>query len=134
MQELTKRKRVILEALDEQIEELETKLKRYQPYFDELNQLKRTRATLLDERRMTSGGGRAHAQLSMETVIQDLRDNGPSSPTEIAERVGVNDTIVRSHLNRYRDRRYATNGDGNWRLIGEQNTDEDEGEDEGEED
>jgi hypothetical protein len=48
-------------------------------------------------------------------------------------------TIVRSHLNRYKDRRYASNGDGRWRLIGEAAAgkvavDGDEDEDEGEED
>jgi hypothetical protein len=119
MEKLSTRKRAVLELLDEQIEELETKLKKYQPFFDELNQLKRTRATLLDERRVTGGGGRASAQLTLEQVIQDLRDNGPSTPVEIGERLHVDNTIVRSHLNRYKDRRYEANGDGNWRLIGE---------------
>jgi hypothetical protein len=119
MEKLTKRKRSVLDVLDEQIAELEEKLAKYQPYFDELNNLKRTRATLLDEKRTTSGGGRANAQLTMEQMIQDLRDNGPSTAVESANRLGVNVTIVRSHLNRYKDRRYAANGDGKWRLIGE---------------
>jgi hypothetical protein len=126
-------------VLDAQIEELEEKLVKYQPYFDELNALKRTRATLLDEKRVTSGGGRANAQLTLEQMIQDLRDNGPSTAVESANRLGVDVTIVRSHLNRYKDRRYASNGDGRWRLIGEAAAgkvavDGDEDEDEGEED
>jgi transcriptional regulator GlxA family with amidase domain len=122
----------VLDALDEQIEELEERLKKAQPMIDELNSLKRTRATLLDERRVTSGGGRANAQLSLEQVIQDIRDNGPSTAAEIADRVHVDATIVRSHLHRYKDRRYAQNGDGNWRLIGEDTADEDEGEEDDE--
>ncbi len=126
MEKLTSRKRAVLDLLDEQIETLEEKLKKVIPLIDELNSLKRTRATLLDEKRVTGGGGRANAQLSLEQVIQDLRDNGPSTPTEIAERVHVDQTIVRSHLNRYKDRRYAANGDGKWRLIGEQDGDDDE--------
>ena len=126
MDAITKRKRAVLEILDEQIEDLEERLKKAQPLIDELAALKRTRATLLDERRVTGGGGRRDAQLNMEQVIQDLRDNGASTPAEIAERVHVDVTIVRSHLNRYKDRRYATNGDGNWRLIGESTEDTDE--------
>ena len=119
VEKLSKRKRVVLDALDAEINELEEKLAKYQPYFDELNALKRTRATLLDEKRVTSGGGRANAQLTLEQMIQDLRDNGPSTAVESANRLGVDVTIVRSHLNRYKDRRYAANGDGRWRLIGE---------------
>jgi hypothetical protein len=133
MEQLTKRKRAVLDILDAEIDELEEKLKKAQPLIDELNALKRTRATLLDERRPTGGGGRRNAQLTLEQVIQDLRDNGPSTPPEIAGRVHVDVTIVRSHLNRYKDRRYAVNGDGNWRLIGEDVTDEMSDEDEGEE-
>jgi hypothetical protein len=134
MEKLTKRKRSVLDVLDEQIAELEEKLAKYQPYFDELNNLKRTRATLLDEKRVTSGGGRANAQLTMEQMIQDLRDNGPSTAVESANRLGVNVTIVRSHLNRYKDRRYAANGDGRWRLIGEGAVADSDDSDEGEED
>jgi hypothetical protein len=111
-------------VIDEQIEELEEKLKKAQPMIDELNKLKRTRATLLDERRTTSGGGRANAQLTMETMIHDLRTNGPSTPQEAADRLGISVTIVRSHLNRYADERYEKVEDGKWRLIG--NDDESE--------
>lgn len=124
MEKVSDRKQAVLDVLDEQIETLEAKLKKYQPYFDELNALKRTRATLLDERRPTGGGGRANAQLTMEQVIHDLKQNGPSTPVEIAGRLHVADHIVRSHLNRHADSRYRKNGDGNWSLIGE--TDEEE--------
>ena len=129
MEKISSRKRAVLDLLDEQIELLEEKLKKVQPIIDELNSLKRSRAALLDERRATGGGGRANAQLTLEQVIQDLRDNGPSTAVEIAERLHVDNTIVRSHLNRYKDRRYAINGDGNWRLIGEDAGDEEEEED-----
>jgi acetylornithine deacetylase/succinyl-diaminopimelate desuccinylase-like protein len=128
MEQVTRRKQIVLDALDSQIEELEDKLRKAQPMIDELNQLKRTRATLLDERRPTGGGGRTNAMLSMETMILDMRTNGPSTPQEIADRLGVNVTVVRSHLNRYRDQRYAANGDGKWRLIGENTEEEDDGE------
>jgi hypothetical protein len=132
MEKVTRRKQTFLDVLDEQIEELEEKLKKAQPLIDELAALKRTRATLLDERRPTGGGGRGNTMLTMETMIHHLRENGPQTPQEAADELGVPVTVVRSHFNRYRDQRYAANGDGKWRLIGEAvetDTDE-EGDDE----
>jgi hypothetical protein len=126
METVTKRKQIILDALDEQIEDLEERLKKAQPMIDELASLRRTRATLLDERRPTGGGGRANAQLSMETVIQHLKANGPSTPLQVAEAAGVNATIARSHFNRYADVRYRKNGNGTWSLIGESTEEEDD--------
>lgn len=124
MEKLSNRKSAILEVLDEQIEELEEKLRKAQPFIDELSQLKRTRATLLSERTTTGGIG-SRTRLTMETVIHALRsnENGAMTPGEIAEKVGVDPTIVRSHLNRYADTRYRKEDDG-WVLIGEQDEEE----------
>lgn len=119
MERITKRKQIVLDVIDEQIEELETKLAKYQPYFDELQSLRATRARLLDERSTTSGGGRNGSRLSMETVILDLRTNGASTAPDIAKRVGVEASTVRSHLNRHKDVRYRQDDDGEWELIGE---------------
>lgn len=119
MEKVTRRKQAVLDVIDEQIADLEVKLAKAQPMINELAVLRATRAKLLDERSTTSGGGRRNAQLTMETMIHDLRENGPSSPPDIAQRVGVDATIVRSHLNRHKDVRYRMNGDGMWHLIGE---------------
>jgi hypothetical protein len=122
MEKVSTRKSAVLEVLDEQIELLEKKLVKVQPLVDELNQLKKTRATLLSERTTTGGlGGRT--RLNMESVIHALRenDNDPMTPSEIASAIGTDDTVVRSHLNRHADVRYRKNGDGKWHLIGEDN-------------
>jgi hypothetical protein len=129
MEKVTKRAQTVLDVIDEQIEELEEKLKKAQPMIDELAKLRRTRATLLDERRPTGGGGRRGTMLSLESVIHYLRENGPSTPQDVATALGVDSTVVRSHFNRYNDSRYAkNNGDGTWRLIGEtdDNTEDEE--------
>lgn len=120
MEKLTPRKQAVLDVLDEQIEELEEKLKKAQPLIDDLNSLRATRARLLDERSTTSGAGRNGSRLSMETVIHDLRENGASSVPDIAKRVGVDPSIVRSHLNRHKEVRYRQDEDGDWELIGEE--------------
>ena len=119
MEKVTKRKQAVLDVIDEQIADLEERLAKAQPMINELAVLRATRAKLLDERSTTSGGGRRNAQLTMETMIHDLRENGPSTPPDIAQRVGVDATIVRSHLNRHKDVRYRMNGDNLWHLIGE---------------
>lgn len=124
MEKLSTRKKAILAVLDEEIEELEEKLRKAQPLIDELNQLKKTRATLLSERTTTGGVGRK-AQLTMEMAIHAFREHGDMTANQLAERTGVNATIARSHLNRYRDQRYmqdgdAENGEAIWRLIGDE--------------
>jgi hypothetical protein len=127
MEKVTKRQSAVLEVLDEQIEELEEKLKKAQPLIDELTRLKRTRATLLSERSVT-GSISGRTRLTMEEVIHAFRtnDNDPMTPAELATAIGTDVTVVRSHLNRHADVRYRKNGDGAWHLIGEdENLEED---------
>ena len=60
MRKLSPREKTILEVLDEEIAELEQKLQKVQPLFDELGRLRKARATMLDERSTTGsprGGG-----------------------------------------------------------------------------
>lgn len=135
MEKLTKVQRKLLEAIDAEIEGIEEKLAPYQKYIAELNRLKATRRVLLDERRSTSGGGGKGSKLSMEEVIQYLRDNGPSSAIEIAEGLSVESNVVRAHLSRHKDTRYEQGPDKDWWLIGEPlPKDEDEEEEEEEDD
>ena len=123
MEKVSARKNAVLDVLDEQIDELTQKLAKFQPYIDELNQLKKTRATLLSERTTTGAVG-SRTRLNMESVVHALRENenNPMTPQEIADSVGVDVTVVRSHLNRYKDQRYEKDGEG-WTLIGEDEDD-----------
>src|SRR5262245_37810323 len=118
MEKVSPRKSRVLEALDEEIHALEEKLSKFQPYIDELNQLKKTRATLLSERTTTGSIG-SRTKLNMESVVHALteNENEPMSAADIATAVGVDVTVVRSHLNRFKDQRYEKDGDG-WILIG----------------
>lgn len=124
MEPVSKRKQVVLDAIDEQIAALEEKLAKAQPLINELNALKASRRALLSERGTTSGGGNPTTQLTMEEVIAFLRENGPSTPQEISEGLSVAGTIVRSHLSRGRGTRYERNEDGEWYLIGEEDEEE----------
>lgn len=123
MEKLSDRKTRILEALDEEISELEQKLKKVQPLIDELNQLRRTRATLLSER--TTTGSVGGARITMESVIHALKEGESMTVAELAAALGQNDTAVRSHLNRHKDVRYRKVGD-EWALIGEDSDEEED--------
>lgn len=128
MEKVTARKTRILDVLDGEIKELETKLAKAQPMIDELAQLRRTRATLLSERSVT-GGVRAGTKITMEQVIHEMTEaDAPIAATDLAVELGVDASVVRSHLNRYRDERYRKEGD-NWVLIGALKEDEEEDED-----
>ena len=127
MEKVTPRQQRVLDALDEEISDLEAKLAKYQPYFDELTKLKRTRMTLLSERSVT-GAIRNGTRLTMETVIQAFRDADEEqlSVGELAQTLGVDETVVRSHLNRYKDERYRSPSRGIWELIGNDNTEDED--------
>jgi hypothetical protein len=121
MEKISKRQQSVLDVLDQEIEELADKLKKVQPLIDELARLKRTRATLLNERG-TTGKISNGTRLTMEEVVHALREMGGSAtPNDLAERLTVDDNIVRSHLNRHKDSRYEKLADGQWRLMGENN-------------
>lgn len=124
MDQISKRQSAVLEVLDEQIEALEKRLTKVQPLINELNQLKQTRRVLLSEKGNTSGGGRSGVQLTQEQVIHFLRENGPSTPQQIADGCGVANTVVRSHLSRHKDTTYNYDPEDKlWSYMGE---DEDE--------
>lgn len=135
MQKLSKRKKAVLAVLDEEIEELEAKLAKFQPHIDELAQLKRARATLLSER-STTGAVSSATMLTMEMMVNFFRehDNEWAQPQEIADHFGIRAGVVRSHLSRGKDTRYAHDPDQGWCLIGEQPDKEDDDEEDDEDD
>jgi len=126
MEKVSKRQQAVLDVLDEEIRELQEKLTKVQPLIDELARLKRTRATLLNERG-TTGKISNGTRLTMEEVIVALREmGGEATPNDLAERLAVDDNTVRSHLNRHKNSRYEKNDDGTWALIGEESSDDEE--------
>lgn len=108
-------KQTVLNALDEQIAQLETKLERYRPLLDELAQLKRARAALVGER---LGPGR-RGTLDTAALTDALEASSePLTAVELAETIGADANVVRSHLNRSLGSRYRKEGRG-WVIIRE---------------
>ncbi len=113
MAKLTPRTQVVLDALDEQIAEVESKLAKYRPLVDELAQLKRTRASLLGERAPAGRRG----TLNVDGLVGALRaSNEPLTPVELAAKIGADANAVRAHLNRNVTGRYRKEGRG-WMLV-----------------
>lgn len=108
-------KQAVLNALDEQIGELESQLDEYRPLLDELAQLKRARATLLGERIPVGRRGTLDAA-TLAGIMEASKE--PLTPVEIAEQLGADANTVRSHLNRNLGTRYRKEGRG-WIQIGE---------------
>jgi hypothetical protein len=126
MQKVSRRQQSVLDVLDEEIRDLSEKLAKVQPMIDELARLKRTRATLLNERG-TTGNISNGTRLTMEEVVAALREmGGAAAPIPLANQLSVDVNTVRSHLNRHKDSRYAKLPDGTWELIGEGAIDNDE--------
>jgi hypothetical protein len=135
MDAITETQQAVLDVLDEHINKLERRLAKVQPLIDELNKLKQTRMTLLSVRGVTSGGVRNGTKLTMESVIQAMRDHDETTVNaiQLSQVLGVDPTVIRSHLNRYKDERYEQVSRGEWRLIGENTEDASEDEDEDDE-
>ena len=128
MDEVSAEAQAVLDVLDEQIEKLEKKLAKVQPFINRLNKLKQTRRVLLDEKGTTGGRGNAgRAQLTQEEVIVVMKDRPDGvTPAHISERLGVDGTIVRSHLNRHKDTTYERNDEGLWVYIGAEGDEDDD--------
>lgn len=109
----------VLDVIDERIAALEKKLERAQPLVDELNRLRQTRRTLLNEKSATSGPGHSGPRLTMEEVVHFLQENGPSSAQDISTALGFPSHTVRSHLSRGKGTRYANVDNGTWALTEE---------------
>jgi DNA-binding transcriptional ArsR family regulator len=63
----------------------------------------------------------------MEQVVHAMRENGDEMTAgQIAEAIGADQTVVRSHLNRHKDTRYRKVNGNEWALIGEDDEDDDE--------
>jgi DNA-binding transcriptional ArsR family regulator len=101
-----------VEALDEQLDVLEEMLKPYERIKERADRIRAARRALLGGTRTTGEGG---TKLRMEDVTAFLRDNPGSTPGVIAEKFGVTQNTVSSHLYRGKGQRYLSK-DGNWYL------------------
>lgn len=111
-----------VDALDEQIQELERKLQVFIPVNEKLNRLRAARRALLGVgSRTTANAGNKVTQDEVAQAMNDSEDEGVSV-SWIAEKIGTTEAVVRGHLNRNKER-FLKNGNGLWSVN---NPEEDE--------
>lgn len=87
--------------IDEAIESLEKRMRPYEQLNAKKQQLLSARRALLGGNRTTGAGG---TRLTMDDVVGFLKEHPGSSPSNIAERFGVSQTTVSSHIYRNKSR------------------------------
>lgn len=88
-------------AVDEALEGVQKRLKKYEKLIDAKNKLLAARRALLGGNRTTGEGG---TRMTLDDVLGYLKEHPGSVPSAVAERFGVPQTTVSSHLYRNKDR------------------------------
>lgn len=112
--------RKIVESIEEELEAIEKKLRKYDPLIQQRTKLQAARRALLNERSATGGGG--GRGLSQAEVVDYMREHSDEEGVagftvyDIAKGLGVTEAVVRGHLNRGKDERFEKAADNKWDL------------------
>lgn len=99
-----------IEVLDEQLAVVEEMLRPYEKIKERADRLRAARRALLGGSRLTGGG---NTKVRQEDVVNFLKEHPGSAPGQIAEKFGVTQPTISSHLYRGKDERFLTK-DGRW--------------------
>lgn len=91
-----------VEAIDEALEQIERRMKPYAALAEKKQQLLAARRALLGHGPRTTGG--TSQRVHLDDIIQFLGENGGAAPSQIAERFGVAQSTISSHLYRNKGR------------------------------
>jgi Fic family protein len=94
----------LLEALDEEITQVEAKLRKYEPLIEHKKSLESSKRSLLGGARLTSGNN--GMRMRQEDIVAFLEDNPGSTGKEIADNFGAPYSTISSHLYRGRNERF----------------------------
>lgn len=90
-----------LNEVDVQLEAIEKRLAKYQVLIEAKTKLLSARRALLGHGPRTTGG--TTTRLTVDDVKQYLKEHPGSVPTQIAQRFGVSQSTVSSHIYRNKD-------------------------------
>lgn len=103
-----------LDQIDEAIESLDEKLRRYDTIKEKRDRLMAARRALLGGTRTTGAGT---TKVRQEDIVDYMKekDNKGVTPSQLAERFGVTQPTISSHLYRGKDERFLSKN-GLWYL------------------
>lgn len=87
--------------IDEMLEQIERRMKPYAELNAKKQQLLSARRALLGGNSTTGAGG---TRVTLDDVVDFIKGKPGSAPNEVAERFGVSQTTIGSHLYRNKDR------------------------------
>lgn len=122
-----------VEAINEELEQINATLRKYEPLFELRRQLEAARRALLNERAPTAGGGRG---LTQDEVVAALGDD-KMTVHEVATKLSATEGAVRAQFNRGKGERFdQEQEDGKilWFVRNPETQDDDEDEEEDEDD
>lgn len=105
-------KATALEAIDEQLESINEKMRKYEPLIEAKKSLEASKRSLLGGARLTSGNN--GMRLRQEDLVLYLKENPGLKVQEIAEHFGTPYSTVGSHLLRGRDERFLQTASKRW--------------------
>lgn len=117
-----------VDAINEELEGINTTLRKYEPLFELRRQLEGARRALLSERAPTAGGGKG---LTQEEVVAALGED-KLTVHQVATKLSASPGAVRAHFNRGEGERFSKeqeNGEVLW-FVRDPENDEDEEDDE----
>lgn len=119
----------LVDSIDEELKEIEKKLRKVDPLIAQRTKLQAARRALLNERSTTAGGGRGLSQAEVVDWMKKNSDDAPFTVHDIAEGLSVGEGPVRAHLNRYKDERFESVREGGQVLWSVREPEEDEDDD-----
>lgn len=105
-------KEAALMAIDEQLESINEKMRKYEPLIEAKKSLEASKRSLLGGARLTSGNN--GMRLRQEDVVLYLKEHPGQRVQDLVEHFGTPYTTINSHLLRGKDERFLQTPSKRW--------------------
>lgn len=102
-------------GITEAINDLNRRLEVYDAVKLQRDRLLAARRALMGTgNKLTGSGG---SRITSDEVHVWLAANGPATTQDMASALSTTDAVIRGHMSRGKDERFARNGDGKWHVV-----------------